>query len=270
MYKPKLICRCCKEWEKQFSVDQMTDFIRENMERLEKSAAAFDLILRPASINDFEAIKEVQEECFSPPVLQRVSFYEIFRILSFGDSAVLTLRRGRIIGFFLVVSYNNPEKVSFGVRIGVSRPYNGHNLGAVLSRYTCFLSLEKGARIRKALMSPKNIPAITNTLNHVGYVCDTFYPRFPAYPEDARFLISLPLTPHGLMNQRVSQEKLRTYIQSRQEGVDYLLIAPNDIARLEAIYCENKFRVVAVAKIDDTSEDVRLFAVRIESSLQNE
>jgi hypothetical protein len=241
--KPPEICRISPDLELISEPEEIHDFVRRAVRNMDQRVASMGLRFCMAGYEDIEALDRFQRDCFPPETPTLETLYELYRIVMYGHALLGVTAEGEIAAAYTEITYNDPDKTSWGVRVGVKPAYNGRNLGAMMATYTALVAMEKGAYIRRAFMSPENFGSVFNVLNHVGYLCDAFYRALPGF--GIRFRIALPLTPAGLRNNRVDPARAAHFVATHEEGRDYLLLDPRDTDRLEYCYAHTGFRVAA-------------------------
>jgi hypothetical protein len=257
--KPAAICRCSEAWEKPMNEEERTAFIQTRKREIEKRVSALGLRVRLARVGDMEGILDLHLRCFPPGTASLESPYVLHRILSYGYAPVIENGQGLILGANVCVGYDDPERTAYGVRITVDRSVAGHNLGAELVNYSCLIGMERGSRLRRGLLAPTNYGSASNFLNHVGYVCESFHPDLPGF--GPRFIVALPLTPGGVLNNRIHPEKLAAFVREREEGRDYRLLDPADLDGIVRCYEASPFRIAAFCGKDGRFEDNRFLAL---------
>ena len=225
--KPESVCRFSPQWEAIVEPEEVAAFIASAKREVENTASGLGYRVRLAGLKDLDSVTEFHSRLFPKGVATLESPYVLFRIIRYGYAAILEDDRGRILGVNVCQGYDDPDRTAYGVRISVDPSVSGQNFGAMLVRYTCLLGMERGARLRRGLLSPTNYGSAANFLNYNGYLCDEFMPDLPTF--GARFTVCMPLTPGALMNSRIDLEKVRAFVDSREPGVDYRLVDCEDI-----------------------------------------
>ena len=257
--KPAAICRFSDAWERPLGEEDLSAFVLSRKREIEERVSGVGLRLRLAEPGDMEGITALHRRCFPPETASLESPYVLHRILSYGYAPVVEDARGVILGANVCVGYDDPDRTAYGVRITVDRAVAGHNLGAELVNYSCLIGMERGSHLRRGLLAPTNYGSASNFLNHVGYVCETFHPDLPGF--GPRFIVALPLTPGGVLNNRVHPEKLETFMAGHEEGLDYRLLDPLDLEGLRRCYEESPFRIAAFCKKGRMSGENRFLAL---------
>jgi hypothetical protein len=257
--KPETICLYSESWEKLLGAEDLPLFVDSKKREIEDRVSALGLHLRLANPHDMDGIMDLHRRCFPPATQSLETPYVLHRILNYGYTPVIESPDGIIVGANICVGYDDPDRTAYGVRITVDTCVSGHNLGAELVNYSCLTGMARGSHMRRGLLSPTNYGSASNFLNYVGYLCESFHPELPGF--GPRFIVALPLTPGGIMNNRIDHEKLKAFVLAHEEGRDYLLLDPLDLEGIERSYRESSFRIAAFCKKGTIVEDNRFFAL---------
>jgi len=241
--KPQDICKFSPQWENISSPEEVARYIDTAKKEIEEKVSRLGLRLRVATMDDLEGILELHRRSFPPGTLNLEDPYVLFRIISFGYSPVVTGADSQILGCNICEGHDDPDRTAYGVRITVDQGVAGNNLGAELVRYSCLIGMQRGSRIRRGLLSPTNYGSASNFLNYVGYLGESFNPNLPGF--GPRFTVALPLTPAGMMNNRIDLDKLKTFIERHKKNQDYRIVACEDLEEVTRLYQESPFRVAA-------------------------
>jgi hypothetical protein len=244
--KPAALCAVVPGVERITRAEDVRLFIAAGKQEIEDRIARLGLRLRMAAWPDEAAIREFHARCWPPghSTLEEPSL--LFRILSWGFVPIVETADGRIVACNINESYDDAARTSYGVRITVDPAVAGHNLGAELARYSSLIGMERGSKVRRALVGLTNYSSVANILNHVGFVADAFHDGVPV--PGPRFGIALPLSPAGLMNNRIDVEKTRAFVEAHTPGRDYVLVGCADTARIAELYARTPFRIAAYLK----------------------
>ncbi|MFP3939126.1 MAG: N-acetyltransferase family protein [Acidobacteriota bacterium] len=229
---------------------------------LERFAAGQGLVLRPARPDDLSSLLRLHLQCFEPPPERRINGYELYRILRFGRPALLEGPHGPV-GYDLAVGYASDPPVSGSAGLTVHPDWRGRGLATALLRYSLIRDLEAGFRWRCGVVSPRNLGSLVILLNHLGFVCDGFHPRFADWGE-SRFTHRCEITRDVLRRRATDRDALASLLDAGEAGKDYLLLAPDDDAAIARAYAPGPFRVAAVVPGDLVSGgggDPRLLAL---------
>jgi hypothetical protein len=258
--KPKEICRYSEAWERITDVDDVRAFIASSKRDIEERISRLGFRLKMATVRDMEGILDLHERCFPPGAATLENPYVLHRILNYGYAPAIEGTNGRILGCNICVGYDDPDRTAYGVRITVDPAVAGHNLGAELVNYSCLIGMERGAGIRRGLLAPTNYGSASNFLNYVGYVCESFHPELPGF--GPRFVVALPLSPGGVMNNRIDLEKARDFVLSHEENRDFLLLDAEDLEGIVRTYRGPDFRIAAFFKKGPFADTNRFLALR--------
>lgn len=227
---------------------------------IEKSISTRGLVLRFANLNDIEKLSNLQKEIFHPHTATLESQYELFRIIKFGYALLIESPANELLGFYTTIHYGTADKVGYGVRVGISSKLAGHNLAAQLAKYATILAFENKCKSFTALMSPTNFRSASNVLNHVGYYCEKFYRNLPSF--GTRFEIILPLSLETFYNTEIDFSKVIQFIKKTSLDKDYMLFQPTEIDKMETVYAETDFKIIAFLKAGLIDNNDYFFAIK--------
>jgi hypothetical protein len=246
--KPFAICKHQPELEDLTTPAQIRQFIEAEKTTIEKRVSALGHHLRLATQTDIESISDLQSKCFPKGTLLEDS-YVLYRITRFGYAPVVEAADGRIVACNLSEGYDDPCRTLWGIRNTVDAPVSGANLGVEMVMYSSLMGMERGRRVRQGFISPYNFAALANALNHTGFIINAFHLKIPGH-QGPRFVAAMPLTPAGLLNNRIDSEKMRAFIETHRAGTDYAIAAASDVEGLVHMYARTPFRIVAFLKAE--------------------
>ena len=242
--KSPLLCK------KRYDVSEMNNekrahaILMEEKSRIERRFEDFGLTLRIGRHQDIRNIHERTCDSFSKEAAMGISLYDLYRFIHHGYPAVVLDGDGKILAYDLSISYDDVAKTSYEVAIAVDRGLSGHRLGALLSTYGAILGWERGSRVRKSTVHPLNASSVKNLLNYAGFFAADFIPDFLGQM-DPRLILSLPLTPHAILNQTVSMGAMKRLVNAGEKDKDYRLIQCGAFAEMDQLYRETRFRIIA-------------------------
>lgn len=244
--KPADICALTPEAEQITRPDAIARFITAEQRQIEARVARAGGQLRLATWDDAKAIQDLHARCWpvSHATLEEPSV--LWRILSFGFTPLIETPEGRLLACNLNESYDDAPRTSYGVRVTVDPAAAGHNFGAELARYSALVGMARGSLVRRGSVGVTNYTSAANTLNHVGFVADAFFRDMPIHAD--RFALALPLTPGGLLNNRIDVAKIRGFLATHKAHLDYALVPGPNIEGIADLYARTPFRVVALLK----------------------
>ncbi|MFH1134775.1 MAG: hypothetical protein V1816_01680 [Pseudomonadota bacterium] len=257
--KPECLCRIDPELETILEADRVLQFANLAQDRLVDEARRAGLRLRRAVSGDMDLITDLLGRCFLPDTPSLENQYSLHLILTYGYAAVLESPGGRLEGCNICAGYDDPDRTAFGIRVAVDQAAGGRNLGALLVSYTSLEGMKRGARLRRGLLSPTNFGSGANFLNHVGYLGESYHPCLPSF--GPRFVVVLPLTPAGIGNNRIDQEKMLEFIDQGEPEKDYRLIDCENLDLISDTYNNTDFRVAAFVKKGMLSDRNQLLAL---------
>jgi hypothetical protein len=72
----------------------------------------------------------------------------------------------------------------------------------------------------------------------------------------------LPLSPETFCNTEIDLSKVVGFINETSPGKDYLLLQPTEIDKMEAVYKENEFKIIAFLKAGLIDKNDYFFAIK--------
>ncbi|MBW1800156.1 MAG: GNAT family N-acetyltransferase [Deltaproteobacteria bacterium] len=257
--KPEAICRYSEGAERITTPEEVTRFIASGKREIEQRVSELGFHLRLATLDDVDAIRKLHLRCFPPETTSLEDPYVLFRIMSFGYAPVIEGSDGLVLGCNICEGHDDMDRTAYGVRITVDPSAAGHNLGAELVNYACLIGMERGSGIRRGLLNPTNYGSASNFLNYVGYLGESFKPDLPGF--GPRFMVALPLTPAGIISNRIDFQKLKVFMETHQQGRDFLLTGCEDLEGITRMYEKTPFRVAAFIKEGTLSEENTFFSL---------
>lgn len=236
------------------------NFVAWAKKDIEKAFEVLSLKFRFATLSDIVKISDFQKKVFSPHTATLETAYELFRIIKFGYALLLESAEETIVGCYTTVHYGDKERNAYGIRVGVSPLFAGHNVAVYLAKYATLLAFESGATVFRALMSPTNLRSASNVLNHIGYHCETYHRDLPAF--GTRFEIALPLNLDSLRATEIDFDKVKSFVKEQEMGNDFLLLRPTDIQAMESVYKEGHFKIIAFLKKEALVDNDYFFAIK--------
>jgi hypothetical protein len=258
-YKPADICYVDPSVSQLKEEEQILHFAEKSMAKLEEKVSGLGYQLCMADEADFQGISALEKANFSDPLGKQV----ILLALLYGHSAVIKNSEGNIVGSTLISSFNNPEKTSFGNSLAIDSTASGNHLSADLATYTSWAARIAGQRIKRGTVHPKNLAGLKNYLNRVGYYCEMYDPEFYGKGKP-RFHITCSLSPAGISNNAIDLSKVNSFIQTKKEGDDYLIIANNDLDRVNEVYKTTAFKIVAFLPAGTVNDNSNFLLTKME------
>jgi len=244
--KPEAICSYSERVERITSPEDVARFIASGKREIEQRVSGMGFHLRLATLDDVDSIQKLHLRCFPPETITLEDPYVLFRILRFGYAPMIEGPDGRVLGCNICEGHDDTDRTAYGVRITVDPSVSGHNLGAELVNYSCLIGMERGSGMRRGLLSPTNYGSASNFLNYVGYLGEIFNPDLPGF--GPRFTVALPLTPAGIISNRIDFQKLKAFMKTHQPERDYICVGCEDLEGITRMYEMTPFRVVAFIK----------------------
>ena len=235
---------------KRYHVSETNDkkrayaLLGEEKNCIERLIGALGFTLRLGRHEEIRNIHERTCESFSKEAAQGISPYDLYRFIHHGYPALVLDGDGKVLAYDLSISYDDAEKTSYEVAVAVDRRLSGHRLGALLSTYGAILGWERGSRIRKSNVHPLNTPSVKNLLNYAGFYAADFIPDF-LDQMGPRLLLSLGLTPNNILNQEVSMNAVKQFVNTGKQNTTYRLIKCSAFAEIDQMYRETRFRIIA-------------------------
>lgn len=244
--KPISLCQNPTAEELRFLQEDRDMFISLSKEKIENEIKAMGIIFRAATFDDMLPIETFISIRYPEEIADEISAYDLYRFIEFGHGMVLQSPSGNIAGCVFEIGYDTPDKTSYSIRLGVDKSLSGKDLGKLLANYSCLQAMERGSLVKRAILDVDNYTTLNIQLNKIGWLCDGFYKNLKGL--GTCFTICLPLTPDGLVRNKIDSGKLVDFIKENQAGTDYLLIDAEDIQSLTDIYSNTIFKVAAFVK----------------------
>lgn len=260
--KPFSICKELNEWEKSILLLNKTDFAKAYKANIQTEINAYGLSLRMAELADIDPVYDFIINCFDEKYIEDVSRYDLFRFIEYGHGIILENANKEILGCLFEVGYEKVHKISYSIRLGIDERVKGKGMGRLLTIYSCLLAMERGSQVKIGLIDFNNFTSLHIHVNQVGWLVDTFYHDIDSLGPSFEF--SLPLTPEGLLENRIDLNKVRTYITEHLEETDYLLIKSDDIETIKSVYRNGKFKIAAILHPEQKGDKPLFFALPVE------
>ncbi len=261
--KPEVVCKELSEWEKDILLLNKMDFSKAYKKKIEAEINSFGLNLRMAELADIDPVYDFIITRFAREYIEDVSKYDIFRFIEYGHGLIIEDVHQQILGCLFEVGYEKKQKkVSYSIRLGIDDSLKGNGLGRLITVYSCLLAMERGMQVKIGLISFNNFRSLHIHVNQLGWLVDTFYHNLNSL--GLSFEFSLPLTPEGLLINRIDLEKVRIYIDELQEGIDYLLINSDDVETIKSIYKNHSFLIAAIINPEQEEDKPVFFALPVE------
>ena len=250
--KPAEIClapeRSAQPLRSTTSLETAEDFAALWQRQIAARLARTGLAVRRGTLDDLAVVDRLHRLC--RPRLgaaQRPSELTFYRLLRFGLPVLVDDDTGRLVAYNLVQIVADTERTALSAGIAVHPGMAGRGLGRELARYTSLAAMAAGARVRRGTVHPANGASLKLFLNHLGAVCDAYFPNL-AGPGEDRLEYALKLTPEALTRNAVDEIRLARYVAQGREGRDFRLLAAAASDALEELYRTRHFRVVAFAR----------------------
>jgi len=261
--KPKSICKDLNEWEKSILLLNKMDFAKAYKENIQAEISSHGLFLRMAEIKDIDPVYNFIITRYTKEYLEDVSRYDIFRFIEYGHGLIIEDAHQQILGCLFEVGYEKDhKKISYSIRLGVDESLKGKGLGRLLTVYSCLLAMERGMQVKIGLIDFNNFLSLHIHVNQVGWLIDSFYDNLDSL--GLSFEFSLPLTPEGILANRIDLDKVQSYVAGHLEGIDYLLIRSNDIETIKTVYKNRSFKIAAIISPKQKETIPTFFALPVE------
>ncbi len=242
--KPKAICQHYSEELPLMWRDKIS-FSHQWRGRIEETVKSLDLTIRRIENQDTEAIKDFLYRRYPRRQAEEICAFDLYRFRKFGHGIALETPEGKVMGTIFEVGYHTSECTSYTIRLAVSDKLRGNNMGYHIMIYSSLLAMDAGSRIKRGIIQHHNLGSLHINLNKVGWICDSF-----VHIDGLGYFfeIVLPLSPRGLVQNRIDFGKLTQFIEHNEAGTDYMLIDPMDTATLQHMYEHTSFKVVALIR----------------------
>ncbi len=249
--KPKAITVALTTMEQEWLKQPRDLFIQSYIDYIDRTLEKFQLVIRKAFVEDIKMIQQFIHEHYPLAKSSWVTVYDIFRMTKFGNGILICDAQNQIKACLFEIGYDTPDRTSYSVRLLVHPGLSGNNIGILLSQYGCLLAMKRGSRVKRALIDCQNIKQLYIQLNRIGWICDHFYANIDGLVPN--FTACLPLTPSGLLENRVDKEKTAHFIQTHTRGLDFELIPVSRTDILEINLSNDEFALVGILR--STPED---------------
>lgn len=208
---------------------------------------------------DFEGVLTYLENRYDSSHSQEICAFDLYRFVEFGYGLLVKDRNSRIVGTIFEVFYDTAIPSAFTIRLSIDESLQGYNLGHKLMKYSCLLSMEKGIKVKRAIIEINNSISLHVNLNKTGWICEGYLPKVPGL--GSFFKISLPLSPYGLETNTVDKDVITSFLLKKRKGIDYQLIPFMDEQNLSRLYAETDFFVVSFVPSGWIGEEAAYLAV---------
>lgn len=252
--KPEALCKpIVNEIPTGFWRDTV-HFARDWRDSISEMVETFGLNIRTISNEDTPAIIDFLNRRYPPELAKEICAFDLYRFKKYGHGVILHDKSGQVKGNVFEVGYNTREETSYTIRLAVDQDLKGQNLGYHIMMYSSLLAMEQGSKVKRGLIQFDNHQSLHINLNKVGWICTGFEPDIKGL--GSFFEIGLPLDLKSLTVNAVDLTQVETYLNSRQKGRDYRLIATHRMDEMIHLYRNTDFKVAAFLKpgiIDDQS-----------------
>lgn len=239
--------------------DNQGDFSKAWRKQIAQYISTYQLQIRLIKDSDTPRIQEFFSRRYAPAMAAEICSFDLFRIRNYGHGLILEDESGAVQGTIFEIGYDTPEKTSYTIRLGIAKEYGGKNLGLHLMQYSCLIAMEHGSFVKRGIIQAENLTSLYINLNKVGWICDKYEPHIHGI--GAFFHIALPLSTEGLTQNTICPEKVRAFIQQNKEGQEYRLLDCANLSRIEQMYKETNFKIVALLKPGWVSSKAKFLAI---------
>lgn len=234
--KPAAICRAAMP--RGGGPDDL-EWARLERARLEAEVSSLDLSgrglgaalrLRNAGPGDFAKLEALYDRCFAGTF--PASSYQLIWALRCGRGAVVEAQAGELVGVHLETPAADLDHSSYSIGACVDARARGFRLSGVLARYTALRAFMGGARVRRGIVSPKNVGSCAVLLHEVGANFVKLHEPFVDFGAP-RFEYALELSRAALSSQRVDAGALAAWLDSSPPGVE--LVPIHDYGAIAAL-----------------------------------
>lgn len=256
--KPQSISQNVSQALPLFWTDKLA-FSQEWRVQIENYISSYGLKMSMARDKDTPAIKEFLNRRYPRHIADEICAFDLYRFRKFGHGVILADDEGKIQGTIFEVGYDTPEKTSYTLRLAISEELKGKNLGYHIMMYSSLLAMEQGSRVKRGLLEFTNLRSMHINLNKVGWICDGIEPNITEL--GSFFHIMLPLDPRGLTSNVVDFDKLKDFILTHREGMDFRLMDTHDFEGVCNMYEKTDFKISALMLPGMVSEKAKFFAL---------
>ena len=264
--KPKYLCKTISNDELDILNGSDSDFISLYKQKYIQALAKYNLWFKLADISDIEELIPLINDCYEESGMPtNVTFFELYKCITYGHGMLICNEKGHIMGSIFHVQYSTRGNSALGTRFTLHPNIRGKGLGLVLLSYSALIAMESGSKLQRGLIGHSNFSSVNNQLNHMGWFFDTFHQYKNWEPSFDEFMI---LSPKGFILNRLDKYKVADFIQSHNNGTDYQLVAYNDLDRIQKMYIEDDFRIIAYVKPKVGRNDHSFLAIPFEQIIE--
>ena len=213
---------------------------------IEQRASYYGVQLQLARVQDLRILRTFVEEYYTKLEGNSLSPYDYYRIIEYGH-AIMMWEQETLIGCIFEMGYDNFERNSYALRLVLSSNVRGRGYAQLLTDYTCYLGYLRGSTVVRATIAINNLVSLFFHLNKVGMILETINPDIDGLTR--YYQASLPLSPEGILTNRIDRLKLASFLQNSREGKDFIRLQHTQLAEIEHMFATTNFKIVAFEPI---------------------
>ncbi|OFX66885.1 MAG: hypothetical protein A2X12_04850 [Bacteroidetes bacterium GWE2_29_8] len=242
--KPPEICKSLTIEEEEFITKDKGTFAEIYKGKIIGHFEKFGYRIRLAEVSDIEFINEFISRNYRKDELGDVSYYDLYRFVFYGHGVILENEKGDIKGCFFEIGYDSYDKISYLIRLVIDKDERGRGFGYNLSLFPSLYGMQRGSNINRGIFDYDNIHSIYIHLNKIGWAFDDFVSKYKEL--GSFFNATFPLSPEGLLCNRIDNAKLFEYIRNNKDNPKVKLIECHDKESIIEVFKEKDMNVVAV------------------------
>ena len=247
--KPAAVCTQAYNISPLKDTEDARELLYREKRRIENLVSDLGYSLRLAQNSDVWNINELTYKNFTPEAAQGISLYDLYRFINYGYPVIILNSDNEVLGYDLSISYNDEHKTSYEIAIAIDNTIAGNRLGALVSTYGAILGWERGSEVRKSSVHPLNTASVKNLLNYTGFYVADFISNF-LEKLGPRLVLAMNLTPQGILNQGISIDAVKLFVEKNVQDIDYKLVECDDYTETDRVYRETQFRIIAYIPAD--------------------
>lgn len=244
--KPESICIDLSPKEKEWTKLQPKELCDYYCKEIEKKFQKHNYFLRSAVYDDIIPVVNFSRNLYNNELSEEISYYDIYRFISFGHGLVIENIKKEIKGCIFEVGYDTEERTSFSIRLAISPDLGGKDFGTLITTYSNFLAFARGSRIKRGFIEWNNYVQLYTQLNKVGWILDDYFDNIRGMVPT--FTAMLPLKSGSIISNRIDNKKIPSFLKKYQNEKDYYMLPIEKHDEIGQLYQEHNFRIAAFVR----------------------